>query len=175
MLAWPCQGMLLMRWRWGVSSQIWSRASLISWTVWGVIWCFSCHRKSNESKSKKKSDLIWIWLNSVSVFQTGIKLCFSYDRWLCSLFGLGFLEQEKESLGLQRSHYRTFKTQNIDGIHKDDIHTHKYISSGQEKHSICHKIPIQIDSVSLYVQLLLCCLMKSMNKGKESAKFHNNI
>lgn len=38
MLAWPCQGMLLMRWRWGVSSQIWSRASLISWTVWGVIW-----------------------------------------------------------------------------------------------------------------------------------------
>lgn len=42
--------------------------------------------------------------------------------------------------------------------YKDDIHT--------------HKIPIQIDSVSLYVQLLLCCLMKSMNKGKESAKFH---
>ncbi len=41
MHAWQRQDMLLMRRRmvsWGISSQIWTRASLSSWTVWGATW-----------------------------------------------------------------------------------------------------------------------------------------
>ncbi len=41
MHAWQRRGMLLMRQRmvsWGISSQIWTRASLSSWTVWGATW-----------------------------------------------------------------------------------------------------------------------------------------
>lgn len=41
MYAWQCQGMLLMRRQmvsWGISSQIWTMASLSSWTVWIASW-----------------------------------------------------------------------------------------------------------------------------------------
>lgn len=39
--AWQHLSMLLMRWlivSWGISSQIWTRSSLSSWTVWGSTW-----------------------------------------------------------------------------------------------------------------------------------------
>ncbi len=53
--AWQCPGMLLMRRRmvsWGISSQIWTRASLSSWTVLGATWR---HRMDRNIMSQRCS------------------------------------------------------------------------------------------------------------------------